>query len=140
MLLVLLLLHNFRYCGNEVKCSLFKSFRTNMYSFPLWFNSTSSNVKKLKCSYNLQQCFTSFVIYTMKPHYANEIFVTYGIPSIYELLHKCIYNFSERIRSSRNSSRSSLIVIPTTLFLQGMLVANNIFFSPIRRWWRLVLF
>ena len=47
-----ILLRNFRYCSNEVKCNLFKSFYTNMYCCPLWFNSTSSSVKKLKCSYN----------------------------------------------------------------------------------------
>ena len=44
-----MLLRNFRYCSNEVKCSLFKSLCTNMYCCPLWFNSTSSSVKKLKC-------------------------------------------------------------------------------------------
>ena len=47
-----MLLRNFRYCSNEVKCSLFKSFCTNMYCCPLWFNSTSSSVKTLTCSYN----------------------------------------------------------------------------------------
>ena len=47
-----MLLRNFRYCSNEVKCSLFKSFCTNMFCCPLWFNYTSSCVKKLKCSYN----------------------------------------------------------------------------------------
>ena len=47
-----MLLRNFRYCSNEVKCILFKSFCTNMYCCPLWFNSTSYGVKKLKCSYN----------------------------------------------------------------------------------------
>ena len=29
-----MLLRNFRYCSNEVKCSLFKSFCTNMYCCP----------------------------------------------------------------------------------------------------------
>ena len=47
-----MLLRNFRYCSNELKCSLFKSFCTNMYCCPLWFNSTSPIVKKLKCSNN----------------------------------------------------------------------------------------
>ena len=37
------------------------------------------------------------------PYSASEMFVTHGIPSFYELLRKFIYNFSERIRSSRNS-------------------------------------
>ena len=35
-----MLLRNFRYCGREVKCMSFKSFCTNMYCCPLWFNST----------------------------------------------------------------------------------------------------
>ena len=43
-----MLLRNFRYCSNEVKCSLFKSFCTNMYCCPLWFNYTSSSVKKME--------------------------------------------------------------------------------------------
>ena len=47
-----MLLRNFRYCTNDVKCTLFKSFCANMYCCPLWFNSTSSTIKKLKTSYN----------------------------------------------------------------------------------------
>ena len=34
------------------------------------------------------------------PYSASEMFVSYGIPSFYELLRKCIFDFSERI--SRN--------------------------------------
>ena len=37
------------------------------------------------------------------PYSASAVFVTHGIPSFYELLRKCIYNFSERISSSSNS-------------------------------------
>ena len=47
-----MLLRNFWFCSNKVKCSFFKSFYTNMYCCPLWFNSTSSSVKKMNCSYN----------------------------------------------------------------------------------------
>ena len=46
------ILRNFRYCSDDVKCVLFRSFCTNMYCSPLWFNSTSSSIKKLKTSYN----------------------------------------------------------------------------------------
>ena len=46
------LLRNFRYCSDDVKCMLFRSFCTNMYCSPSWFNSTSSNIKKIKTSYN----------------------------------------------------------------------------------------
>ena len=37
------------------------------------------------------------------PYSASAMFVTHGIPSFYEQLRKCIYNFSERISSSSNS-------------------------------------
>ena len=46
------LLRNFRYCSNNVKCMLFRSFCTNMYCSPLWYNSILSNIKQLKTSYN----------------------------------------------------------------------------------------
>ena len=47
-----MLLRNFRYCTNYVKCTLFKSFCANMYCCSLWLNSTSSTFKKLKTGYN----------------------------------------------------------------------------------------
>ena len=47
-----MLLRNFRYCSDDVKCMLFRSFCTNMYCCPLWFNSTSSSIKKLKAITN----------------------------------------------------------------------------------------
>ena len=43
-----MLLRNFRYCTNDVKSTLFKSFCASMYCCSLWFNSTSSTIKKLK--------------------------------------------------------------------------------------------
>ena len=46
------LLRNFRYCSDDVKCMLFRSFCTNMYCSPLWLNSTSSSIHKLKTGYN----------------------------------------------------------------------------------------
>ena len=120
-----MLLRNFRYCSNEVKCSLFKSFCTNMYCCLLWFNSTSCSVKKLKCSYN---SVLRRLLCIRMPYSASAMFVTHGIPSFYELLRKCIYNFSERISSSSNS------------IIKACLSPIIFIFSPIRRWWRSVLF
>ena len=42
-----MLLRNFRYCTNDVKCTLFKSFCANMCCCPLWFNSTLPTIKNL---------------------------------------------------------------------------------------------
>ena len=97
---VKMLLRNFRYCSNEVKCSLFKSFCTNMCYCPIWFNSTSSSVKKLKCSYN---SVLRRLLCIRMPYSASAMFVTHGTPSFYELFRKCVYNISERISSSSNS-------------------------------------
>ena len=94
-----MLLSNFRYCSVDVKCMLFRSYCTNMYCCPLRFNSTSSSIKKLKVSYNgvLRR-----LLLTVKPYSASEMFVTYNIPSFYELPRKCIYSFRERISHSAN--------------------------------------
>ena len=74
------LLRNFRYCSDVVKCMLFRLFCTNIYCSPLWFNSTSSNIKNLKTSYNgaLRR-----LLLINKPHSASTMFVTHGIPSFF---------------------------------------------------------
>ena len=113
-----MLLRNFRYCSVDVKCMLFRSYCTNMYCCPLWFNSTSSSIKKLKASYNgvLRQ-----LLLIVKPYSASEMFVTHNIPSVYELLRKCIYSFRECISHSANK-----------IIKAGL--------SPIRQLWRSVLY
>ena len=99
------------------------SYCTNMYCCPLWFNSTSSSIKKLKASYNgvLRR-----LLLIVKPYSASEMFVTHGIPSFFELLRKCIYSFKERIDHSSNK------IIKACL--------SPIVHSPIRQWWRSVLY
>ena len=73
-------LRNFRYCSNEVECSLFKSFYTNMYCCPLWFNSTSFIVKKMRCSYN---SVLHRLLCIRMPYSVSAMFVTHGIRSIF---------------------------------------------------------
>ena len=117
-----MLLRNFWYCSNEVKCSLFKSFCTNMYCCPLWFNSTSSSVKKLKCSYN---SVLRRLLCIRMPYNASEMSLTHRILSFYNLLPTCMYNCSEHISNSRTSIVEVCSLSPI-IFL----------FSPIRRCWR----
>ena len=71
------LLRNFRYCSVDVKCMLFGSFCTNMYCSPLWFNSTSSSIKKLKTSYNSALRRLPLI---KKPYSVSTMFVTHGFP------------------------------------------------------------
>ena len=50
-------------------------------SCPLWFNSTTTSIKKLKASYNgaLRR-----LLLIVRPYSAREMFVTQNIPSFYE--------------------------------------------------------
>ena len=120
-----MLLCNFRYCGREVKCMLFNSFCTNMYCCPLWFNYTSSIIKKLKSSYD---SVLRRLLCIRMPYTASEILVMCGIQSFYELLCKCIFDFCEEISSNTNP------------IIEGCLSQKVYISSPIRQWWCLVLF
>ena len=120
-----MLLRNFRYCSVDVKCMLFRSFCTNMYCCPLLFNSTSSSIKKLKASYNGVM---RSLLLIVKQYSASEMFVTHNIPSFCELLRKCIYSFRKRISHSAN--RTIKACLSSIVFIH----------SPIRQWWRSVLY
>ena len=95
-----LLLRNFRYCFDDVKCTLFQSYCTNMYCCQLWFNSTKSSLIKLSTSYN---SVLRRLLCISKPYSASNMFVSRGIPSFAELLRKSIYRFKDRIELSSNS-------------------------------------
>ena len=79
-----LLLRNFRYCSDDVKCTLFQSYCTNMYCCQLWFNSTKSNLIKLSRSYNsvLRRLLCISKLYS-----ASNMFVFRGVPP---LLNFCV--------------------------------------------------
>ena len=120
-----LLIRNFRYCTDNVKCYLFQSYCTNMYSCQLWFNSTKGSLKKLKTSYN--SALRRFLMIS-KPYSASQMFVSRGILSFDELLRKSIYRFVERIENSTNS------------IIHDCLSSSVFLYSPIRKWWSSLLY
>ena len=71
-----LLLRNFRHCSDDVKCSLFQTYCTNMYYCQLWFNSTKSSINKLSTSYN---SVLRRLLCISKPYIASNMFVSRGI-------------------------------------------------------------
>ena len=62
------------------------------------------------------------------PYSASEMYASCGISSFYEILRKCIFDFSERISENTNS------------IIEACLSPKVYIFSPIRQWWRSVLF
>ena len=120
-----LLLRNFRHCSDDVKCSLFQTYCTNMYCCQLWFNSTKSSINKLSTSYN---SVLRRLLCISKPYSASNMFVSRGILSFAELLRKSIYRFTKRIEVSSNS----IIAACLSPFLYIS--------SPVRKWWSSVLY
>ena len=47
-----LLLRKFSKCSVDVKCYLFKTYCSNLYCAPMWFDCTKTALKKLKVAYN----------------------------------------------------------------------------------------
>ena len=47
-----MLLRRFSKYLTPVKCNLFKVYCSNLYCAPLWYNSTVTDMKKLKIDYN----------------------------------------------------------------------------------------
>ena len=91
-----MILRNFRYCTVAVKYMFFRSYCINMYGCPLWFNSTSSSIKKFKAGYN---GVSRRLLLIVRPYSTSEMFVTHGTPFFKELLYKCM----ERIIHSANN-------------------------------------
>ena len=56
-----LLRRNFRYCSDDVKCTLFQSYCTNMYCCQLWFNSTKSSLSNYPQA--IIVCFVDFSVF-----------------------------------------------------------------------------
>ena len=112
-------------CTNDVKCMLFKSFCANMYCCPLSFNATSSSIKKLKTSDNSA---LRNLLLIKKPYSASTMFITHGIPSSYELLRTSIYRFADRV--SKNLNSITMACMTSIVYIH----------SPIRQWWRSVLY
>ena len=81
-----LLLRKFSKCSVDVKCYLFKTFCSNLYCSPMWFDCTKTALKKLKVAYN--NSLRRFMILPWRNNNnnsASEMFANLGIPSFDEL-------------------------------------------------------
>ena len=49
-----MLLRKFSYCSLDVKCCMFKSYCSTMYTSYMWFDSTVTSMRKLKTCLELR--------------------------------------------------------------------------------------
>ena len=78
-----LLLRKFSKCSVNVKCYLFKTYCSNLYCAPMWFDCTKTALIKLKVAYN--NSLSQFMGWPWH-NSASEMFVNFNIKSFCELL------------------------------------------------------
>ena len=93
------LLRKFSKCSINVKCYLFKTYCSNLYCAPMWFDCTKTALKKLKVAYN-----NSLRRFMGLPWHnsASKMFVNLNIKSFGEMLRSFVYSFRSRIMISGN--------------------------------------
>ena len=82
-----------------LKCYLFKTYCSNLYCAPLWYNFTLTAMKKIKIAYNnsIRRLF-----FLPKHNSASEMCVNLNIMSFGELLRKYVYSFRLKLGASLN--------------------------------------
>ena len=112
-------------CSDHVKCTLFRSFCTSLYTCQLWSNYTSESIRKLYVSYN-----NVFRLLCNEPMYcsASYMFVTRGLPTCKMLIRKKVYSFMMCIAKSSNT------------ILQSILNSDALYTSQMYQHWRSALY
>ena len=100
------LIRKFYMCSDHVKCTLFRSFCTSLYTCQLWCNSKSESIRKLYVTYN-----NVFRLLCNEPRYcsASYMFVTRGLPTCKMLIRKKVYSFMMCIAKSSNTILQSIL-------------------------------
>ena len=112
-------------CSDHVKCTLFRSFCTSLYTCQLWCNYKSESIRKLYVAYN-----NVFRLLCNEPRYcsASYMFVTRGLPTCKMLIRKKVYSFKICIAKSSNT------------ILQSILDSDALYTSQMYQHWRSVLY
>ena len=95
-----ILSRKFAKCSPDVKCTLFKSFCSNMYCFTMWYNGTVTAMRKLRIAYNNS---LRRLLGIPKYNSASEMFVQLNIKSFGEKLRKYVFCFINRLTVSLKS-------------------------------------
>ena len=100
-----LLLRKFSKCSVDVKCSLFKTYCSNLYCAPMWFDRTKAALKKLKIAH-----IDSLRRFMFLPwlNSATEMLVNFEIHSFDEMLRMFVFSFRYRVTASHNQLIFSL--------------------------------
>ena len=84
---------------------LFKTYFSNLYCVPMWFDCTKAALKKLKITYN--NSLRRFMFLPWR-NSATEMFVNLGIHSFDEMLRIFVFSFLSRVTAAHNRLICSL--------------------------------
>ena len=95
-----MLLRKFSLCSVNVKCALFRSYVTPLYTAHLWSNYKVKSMRKLRVAYNDAM---RLLLRVPRWHSASQLFTSVGVPTCEALLRQLMYNFMKRLETSDNS-------------------------------------
>jgi hypothetical protein len=115
------LVRKFYMCTEDVKIALFKTHCSSMYTPHLWWNYTTTHIRKLHVAYN-----NVFRFLCKLPIWcsASEMFAVRYVRSCQAVIRNLIYRFTVRIQCSEN------------LLLQNIMNSDIYFQSLIWKHWR----
>ena len=99
------LLRKFSKCSVDVKIFLSKTYCSNLYCAPMWFDCTKAATKKLKIAYN--NSLRRFMFLPWR-NSATEMFVNLGIRSFDEMLRIFVFSFRSMVTAPHNQLICSL--------------------------------
>ena len=119
------LIQRFKFCSNDVKCNLFKSYCYSLYCVSLWANYKKCTFQRLNVNYNNVMRRLMGV-----PRYssASFLFGSLGVKSLKELIRSAQYSMMERARNSNNA-------ILINLFRSEARIQSSIW-----QWWQRSLY
>ena len=101
-----MLLRKFSMCSVPVKCALFKTFCTPMYTAFLWCSYTKGHMQRLKVAYNDA---LRILLKAPRWHSASNLFVSCNIHTCEALSRHSMYGFMCRLDESRNGIIQGLV-------------------------------
>ena len=119
-----LLLRKFSKCSVGVKCFLFKTYCSNLYGAPMWFDCTKAALKKLKIAYN--NSLRRFMFLPWR-NSATEMFANLSIHSFDEMFRIFVFSFRSRVTASHNQ------------LIFGLYTAHCSVYSKLWAWWNSLL-
>ena len=119
------LIRGFKFCNEDVKCNLFKSFCYSLYSSSLWSSYNAYTFERLKVNYNnIMRRLMNVPPFSS----ASFLFGSLGVKSLMELLRFTQYSLMKRVEDSTNS------------LITALNTSDTILNSGIRQHWHNILF